>query len=70
MIEATLMGIKVITSDLQYVHEVIIPSQTFDPLSKESICSVIKQSLEINLPSPKLKIKNSINKLISNIENV
>ena len=70
LIEATLKGIKVITSDLQYVHEVIIPSQTFDPLSKESICSVIKQSLEINLPSPKLKIKNSINKLISNIENV
>jgi glycosyltransferase involved in cell wall biosynthesis len=60
LIEAAQYGMKVIASDLPFVHEVIEPSLTFDPWSINSIAEAIETSINKTLPVTRLKIKNQI----------
>lgn len=64
LIEAAQYGMKVIASDLPFVHEVIEPSYTFDPWNIDSIADAIETSIDKSLPFTKLKIENEILKLL------
>ncbi len=64
LIEAVDSGMKVIASDLPYVHDVIKPSLTFQPLDKISIAAAVLKALETELPFPELLIRNEVDKLI------
>lgn len=64
LIEAAQYGMKVIASDLPFVHEVIEPSLTFDPMKIDSIALAIESSVVEKLPTTKLKIENGILELL------
>ena len=66
LIEATNSNCKVIASDLQYVHEIIKPSLTFDPYSIESISSAILKAIDTeNLPETNVLVENKLNNFIN-----
>ena len=48
LIEAKKFGNKVIASELDYVRDIIIPDETFDPSSPKSIARAVKRVLNIN----------------------
>jgi len=61
LIEATNFSLKIIASDLPYVHEIIKPSLTFDPYSVESISKSILKAMETdNLPETKVLVENKL----------
>ncbi len=64
LIEATDSGMKVLASDLPYVHDVIRPSFTFNPLDKTSIAEAVIKALGADLPFPALVTTNDIDKLL------
>lgn len=64
LIEAVDSGMKVIASDLDYVHDVVVPSLTFDPLDKASIANAVIQALEKELPFPKIVTANEVDSLV------
>lgn len=64
LIEAVDSGMKVIASDLPYVHDVVVPSLTFDPYNKMSIADAVMKALDRDLPFPKIVTNNEIDKLI------
>jgi len=62
MVEACLMGCKVLASNLPFVHQIIEASALFDPNDKNEIVSLI-HNLELEnllLPPTTLKIKNKV----------
>ncbi len=65
LIEAVDSGMKILASDLAYVHDVVVPSATFQPLDKTSIADAVIKALETELPFPKLVTKNEIDRLVS-----
>ena len=65
LIEAVDSGMKVIASDLEYVHDVIIPSLTFDPFDRSSIAGAVIKALNTDLPFSKLVARNDIDRLIA-----
>ena len=66
LIEAANHGCKVIASDLQYVHEIIKPSLTFDPYSIESISSAILKAIDTdNLPETNVLVENKLNNFVN-----
>ncbi|MCD6013324.1 MAG: glycosyl transferase group 1 [Flavipsychrobacter sp.] len=65
LIEAVDSGMKVIASDLDYVHDVIVPSLTFDPHDRISIANAVIQALEKDLPFPRIVTSNEVERLIS-----
>jgi len=58
LIEAKLLNVPIIASELDYVRDVCQPLQTFDPDSPTSIVSAIKRFL--NIPSDGLKIRTAV----------
>ena len=65
LIEAANHGCKVIASDLQYVHEIIKPSLTFDPYSTESISNAILNAINTDdLPKTKVLVENKLDNFI------
>ncbi len=64
LIEGAQNKMKILTSDLPFVHEVIQPSLTFDPLDPNSIAEAIIKSQKVEVPTAKLKVSNNINKII------
>ncbi len=64
LIEAVDSGMKVIASDLDYVHDVVVPSLTFDPLDKASIANAVIEALEKELPFPKIVTANEVDRLV------
>jgi glycosyltransferase involved in cell wall biosynthesis len=64
LIEAVDSGMKVIASDLPYVHDVVKPSLTFDPMDKMSIANAVLTALESDLPFPEIVTGNSVDELI------
>jgi glycosyltransferase involved in cell wall biosynthesis len=65
LIKAANHGCKVIASNLPYVHEIIVPSLTFNPYSVESISHSILKALESeNLPETKVLVENKLNNFI------
>lgn len=65
LIEAADSGVKVLASDLPYVHDVIVPSLTFDPLRKVSISDAVLKALGSDLPASRVVVGNEIDKLIT-----
>jgi glycosyltransferase involved in cell wall biosynthesis len=65
LIEAADSGMKVIASDLPYVHDVIVPSLTFDPMNKVSIAEAVLKALRTELPSSRVIALNEVNKLVA-----
>lgn len=64
LVEACQLNTFVISANLPYVYDVINPSLTFDPYSKEDIADKMYMALQRELKSPEIVIKNNINKLI------
>jgi glycosyltransferase involved in cell wall biosynthesis len=64
LIEAVDSGMKVIASNLDYVHDVVVPSLTFDPHDKASIANTVIQALEKELPFPKIVTANEVDRLV------
>ena len=64
LIEAADIGLDVISSDLDYVYQVIDPSLTFNPNDAQSIADTIQKYKEGNCLKSKTKIKNNISELI------
>lgn len=69
LVEACQLGTFVICSDLPYTYDVIIPSATFDPYSKDDIANTMFMSLETRLKKPKIIIENKIEELIKKLKN-
>jgi len=68
LVEACQLGTFVICSDLPYTYDVIIPSATFDPYSKDDIANTMFMSLETRLKKPKILIENKIDELIKKLK--
>ena len=70
LIEATNFPGYILASDLDYVHEIISPSLTFDPYIKLEITAVILNVLNLKkLKESKAKVINKIDDLITHITN-
>lgn len=67
LVEACQLGVNVICSDLPYTYDVIIPSATFNPYSKDDIANKMFLSLETKLKKPKIIIENKIEELIKKL---
>lgn len=65
LIEAADSGMKVLASDLPYVHDVIKPSLTFNPNDKVSIAGAVMKALNEDLPFPSVVTTNEIGKLLA-----
>jgi len=69
LVEACQNDCKVIASNLEYVHEIIEPSLSFDPFNVNSIASSIEMALNTkSLRKSKILIKNKLNLLIQTVE--
>ena len=64
LIEAVDMGLDVISSDLNYVYQVINPSLTFNPNDVQSIANTIQKYNDNSNPKSEGKIKNRISELL------
>lgn len=64
LVEAVDSGMKVLASDLPYVHDVIVPSLTFNPMDKASIADAVTKALNTELPFPKVLASNDVDTLI------
>ena len=64
LIEAVDSGMKVLASNLPYVHDVIVPSLTFEPYDKISIANAVIKALNSDLPFPKIVTSNQVDKLV------
>lgn len=71
LIEGVQYKCKIITSNLNFVKELISPSYTFDPNNQRSISEVISLALS-NKKHPKsyIKIKNYIDSIFNRLNNV
>ena len=71
LIEGVQSNCKLITSDLNFVNELITPSYIFDPKSEVSISEVILSALHNkNHPKSSIKIKNAIDLIFKKLNNV
>lgn len=68
LIEAAQFGMPVLASNLPFVHQVINPSCTFDPMSIDSISEAIVKSQTKILPKTELRVQNKLDELIQLLE--
>jgi glycosyltransferase involved in cell wall biosynthesis len=64
LIEAVDMGLDVISSDLNYVYQVIHPSLTFNPNDIKSIANTIQKYNKSRHPKSEGRIKKRISELL------
>lgn len=64
LIEGSLMRNKVLAANMDYLQEIITPSDTFDPHSAESIANTIENALNTVLPITTIKLSNKINEFV------
>jgi len=67
LVEACQLNTFVLCSDLPYAYDVITPSATFNPYSKEDIANKMFMALETKLEKPKIIIENKIEELIKTL---
>lgn len=67
LVEACQFKLNILASNLPYVHEIIQPSETFDPLDKNDIAHKVEKYIQNKYvaPTPRLKIENEIDQLIN-----
>lgn len=63
LIEACQLNKVVLASNLPYVHQVIIPSMTFNPRNPNEIANCMIKALSQNLKKGKIKIKNNVSEI-------
>jgi glycosyltransferase involved in cell wall biosynthesis len=63
LIEAADSGMKVIASNLPFVHDVVVPSLVFEPMDKVSIAEAVIKALTSELPSSEIVTRNEVNRL-------
>jgi glycosyltransferase involved in cell wall biosynthesis len=68
LVEAAQFGMPVLASNLPFVHQVIRPSGTFDPMSIDSISEAIVKSQTEILPETELLVQNKLDELIHLLE--
>lgn len=51
LIEAQQLGLPILASELDYVRDVCVPVQTFDPLSSTSMARAVKRFLDLHEPT-------------------
>lgn len=64
LVEAVHFGCNVISSNLAYVREVIIPSANFNHDDYKSISNSVLESIELDLPNSKIVVQDQVNDLI------
>jgi glycosyltransferase involved in cell wall biosynthesis len=64
LVESALLGLPILSSDLPYVFEVIIPNYVFDPLSVDSIYKAFLEAHNFLHHGSELVVENKINKII------
>ena len=69
LIEAQKLGLSIVSSELDYVRDIIDPDQTFDPNSEMSIKRAIKRHLNISENKTKVLDPQSFLKKISVVKN-
>ncbi|MFN3998545.1 glycosyltransferase [Algoriphagus sp.] len=67
LIEAAQYGMKILASDLPYVHAVIKPSLTFNPNDKSSIINAMIVAINNDLPIAKLSVANQIDQILEKL---
>lgn len=65
LIEAADSGMKILASDLPYVHDVVQPSLTFDPYKKIAIADAVIKAMNSELPFPKVVTRNEVDRLVN-----
>jgi glycosyltransferase involved in cell wall biosynthesis len=69
LVEAVQYKLPVISSNLDYVFEVIEPSLIFDPFDVQSISNALEYSITLNLKPSIIKIENKLNNLLEIFKN-
>ncbi len=64
LIEAADSGMKVIASNLPYVHDVVVPSLTFEAMDKMSVANAVINAMSEELPFSKVVTRNEVERLI------
>ena len=64
LVEATIAGAKVLSSNLPFIYDVVEPSLSFDPYNVNDMAEKIKLALSEDLPKPKLRLQNKLNAFI------
>ena len=67
MLEATLLGRILLTTDLPFVTEVVKPSLTFKAENAAAIVEAVEYALANDLPKPSIVITNKIDELIDTL---
>ena len=66
LLEATGAGLPVVASELDYVRDVVVPSQTFDPRSPVSLCRAVRRQIGApEAPRPPLSPSALVSKILS-----
>jgi glycosyltransferase involved in cell wall biosynthesis len=65
LVEAVDSGMKVLASNLPFVHDVVQPSATFKPYDKVSIANTVIKAMKEELPPSKIVTANKIDELIA-----
>jgi glycosyltransferase involved in cell wall biosynthesis len=70
LIEASMVGCKVLASDLEYVDQVIDASALFDPKNSLELAELIHgiETNKINLPATNFKIKNKVVDILNHLK--
>lgn len=67
LIESTMLGLPVLASNSDYVWDVVVPSDTFDPVNAQSIANAVfnfsfrRSTLRVNLLTSRVFLRQSIN---------
>jgi glycosyltransferase involved in cell wall biosynthesis len=69
LIEAAESGMKILASDLEYVHDVVTPTLTFNQASPVAIAQAVEQIMASkNLPFPRVVTANRVEELVDLLE--
>ncbi len=58
LIEANALGLNIIGSDLEYLHNIVEPNMTFDPKSAQSIADTVGKFFTLKKKPKPGKLKN------------
>ena len=64
LVEAIAFKCKIIASNLDFVHDICVPSATFNPIKEAEISAAFSNAISSELPMSVLKIKDEIHKIL------
>lgn len=69
LVEAISFNCKIIASNLDFVHDICVPSATFNPMEETEISAAFSNAISRELPTSVLKIEDEINKILELLRN-